>query len=74
MATNVIPAIVREEPEDRTTRIARDAKGDPIGVAVFLTSEEIKLLGVNTAAADAVELQIRDDEAHFLPISWKDDE
>jgi len=74
MATNVIPAIVRKEPEGRTARISRDAKGDPIGVAVFLTSEEIESLGVNTAAADAVELQIRDDEAHFLPISWKDDE
>lgn len=73
MATSITPAIVREEPEGRTARIARDGEGAPIGVAVFLTSEEIESLGVNTAAADAVELQIRDDEAHFLPISWKND-
>lgn len=74
MATSVTPAIVREEPEGRTARIACDGDGAPIGVALFFTSEEIESLGVNTQAADAVELQIRDDEAHLVPISWKTDE
>jgi hypothetical protein len=73
MPTEITPAIVREEPEGRTARIAHDSDGAPIGVALFFTPEEIESLGVNTDIADAVELQIRDDEAHFLPISWKRD-
>ena len=74
MATNIIPAVVREEPEGRTARIARDSNGAPIGVALFFTPEEIESLGVNTDIADAVELQVRDDEAQFIPISLKCDE
>jgi hypothetical protein len=74
VVTSIIPAIVREEPEGRTARIARDSDGEPIGVALFFTPEEIESLGVNTDIADAVELQMRDDEVQFLPISWKRDE
>lgn len=73
MATNIIPAVVREVPEGRTARIARDNDGAPIGVALFFTPEEIESLGVNTDIADAVELQIRDNEAHLIPISRKRD-
>lgn len=68
MAQNIVPAIVREEPEGRAARIARDSRGDPIGVALFFTSEELSDIGVNTVAADSVELHVEDGEIRLVPI------
>ena len=71
MAQNVAPALVREEPEARAGRIARDSNGDPIGVALFFTSEELSDIGVNTAAADSVELHVENGDVRLVPISLK---
>lgn len=71
MARNVTPAIVREKSEGRAARIARNSSGEPIGVALFFTSEELSDMGVNTSAADSIELQIEEGEIHLIPISLK---
>lgn len=69
MVRNDIPAIVCDDPEGRTARIARNSDGAPIGAALFFTPEELENLGVNLGAADAVELRVEDGQASFIPIS-----
>lgn len=69
MAQSIIPAIIREEPEGRTARIARDSTGDAIGAALFFTPEELSEIGVNTDTAESVELHIEDGEIQMIPIS-----
>lgn len=71
MIRNETPAIIREDPEGRAARIARDNDGGPIGVALFLTPTELADIGVNTDAADSVELQIEDGEVRLIPICRK---
>lgn len=68
MATNVIPAIICDDPEGRAARIARDGDGNPIGAALFFTPKELVDLGVNLGAANAVELRIEDGEVRIIPI------
>lgn len=74
MVGHEIPAIVRKEPEGRTAHIAKDEDGGTIGVALFFTPEELAAINAHTAAADAVELQIKDGEMNLVPICLKTDE
>ena len=68
MVRNEIPAVVCEDPKGRTAHIARDSDGLPIGVALFFTPEELEEVGINTAAADSVELRVEDGEVSLIPI------
>lgn len=72
MATNVIPAIICDDPEGRAARIARDGEGNPIGAALFFTPEELVDLGINLGAANAVELRVEDGDVQIIPISRKE--
>lgn len=44
----------------RRARISRDSEGEPIGVAVFITADELTDLGVDTAA-DAVTVAVENE-------------
>jgi hypothetical protein len=68
MVRNDIPAIVCEDPEGRAAHIARDRDGVPIGAALFFTPEDLADLGINTAAADSVELRVEDGQVRVIPI------
>lgn len=69
MVRNDVPAIVCEDPDGRTARITRDGEGEPIGAALFFTPSELGEIGVNTVAADLIELRIEDGEVRLVPIS-----
>ena len=68
---NEIPAIVKpKRPRGRESRIARNGDDRPLGVAVYLTAEELVEFGMDPEVADAVEVIIEDGEVSLVPISW----
>jgi len=68
---NDIPAIVQpKEPRGRESRIACNGDKNPLGVAVYLTAEELAEFGMNPEVADAVEVTVEDGEVSLTPISW----
>jgi len=68
---NDIPAIVQpKRPWGRESRIARNGDDRPLGVAVYLTAEELAEFGMDPEVADAVEVTIEDGEVSLVPISW----
>lgn len=68
---NDIPAIVKpKEPRGRESRIACNGDEKPLGVAVYLTAEELAKFGMNPEVADAVEVTVDDGEVSLIPISW----
>lgn len=71
MMRNDIPAIVRpKQPGGRESRIACTGDDTPLGVAVYLTAEELSEFGMDPEVADAVEVTIEDGEVSLIPISW----
>lgn len=68
---NDIPAIVRaKRPRRRESRIACNGDDKPLGVAVYLTAEELGEFGMDPEVADAVEVTVEDGEVSLIPISW----
>jgi len=68
---NDIPAIVQpKEPRGRESRIAYNGDDSPLGVAVYLTAEELAEFGMDPEVADAVEVTVEDGEVSLIPISW----
>ena len=67
MAKNQLPTIVYNEPEGREARIARDANGVAIGVALFFTPGELAAVGVDPARTDVVRLRFVDGEIDLAP-------
>ncbi|MFC6837233.1 hypothetical protein [Halomarina ordinaria] len=41
-------------PSRRTARMNRDAQGQPLGVAVFLTADDLLALGVSVESTDLI--------------------
>ncbi|SFR53428.1 hypothetical protein SAMN04487947_2031 [Halogeometricum rufum] len=67
MAENRVPNIIYNEPEGREARIARDANGVAIGVALFFTPGELAAVGVDPAKTDVVRLRFVDGEIDLIP-------
>jgi hypothetical protein len=68
---NDVPAIVRpKHPRGRESRIACEDEDTPLGVAVYLTAEELSEFGMDPEVADAVEVTVDDGEVSLIPISW----
>jgi hypothetical protein len=68
---NEIPAIVQpKQPRGRESRIACNSDDTPLGVAVYLTAEELSEFGMDPEVADAVELTVQDGEISLTTISW----
>lgn len=68
---NDIPAIVQpKRPRGRESRIACNGDDRPLGVAVYLTAEELAEFGMDPEVADAVEVTVEDGEISLIPISW----
>jgi len=44
---------------DREARMSRDSDGDPLGVMIYLRSEELRELGVSPDKADTVEYAVK---------------
>lgn len=44
----------------RKARISQDGNGEPIGVAVFITADELTDLGIDPEAAEIVNVSIED--------------
>lgn len=68
---NEIPAIVKpKHPRGRESKIACTGDNTPLGVAVYLTADELSEFGMNPKVADAVEVAVEDGEVSLVPISW----
>ena len=46
--------------EIRIARLSRTNKGDPIGIALFLTVDALRAIGIDTETADSVAIRIVD--------------
>lgn len=51
----------------RTARINTDQSGVPIGVAVWLNTEELAALGVDPDRTDAVDVRVADGDLELTP-------
>lgn len=50
-----------------SARVARDGDGDPLGVATFLSADDLRDMGVDVDDADAVDFYIdADGNPHFV--------
>lgn len=68
---NDIPAIVQpKQPRGRESRIACNGEDGPLGVAVYLTAEELAEFGMDPETADAVDVTVENGEISLIPISW----
>lgn len=53
----------------RRARLSRNTDGSPIGVALFVTAEELSMIGIDTATTEFVELRIADGELRISPVT-----
>jgi len=68
---NDISAIVHpERPREGVSRIARDGNNTPLGVAVYVSAEELSEFGMDPETADAVKLTVDNGEVSLVPICW----
>ena len=68
---NDIPAIIQpKHPRGRESQIACNGNDRPLGVAVYLTAEELAEFGMDPETADAVEVTVENGEISLIPISW----
>jgi len=72
--SNVVPTVVKvDEQLGRKARIARGHDGSPIGVAVFLTAEELTDLGIDPSSVDVVRIRVYGGDVHFVPVNSSDE-
>lgn len=58
MIRTYISTLVHERQTGRKARIARNQDGAPLGVALFVTPEELEDFGVNPSTANSVVLRV----------------
>ena len=73
MAQSQVSTIVYNEPAGREARIARDANGVAIGVALFFTPGELAAVGVDPARTDVVKLRFVNGEIDLSPAGARED-
>ena len=56
----------------RRARLSRNKDDSPIGVALFVTAEELVMIGIDTATTEFVELRIANSELRISPVSPED--
>lgn len=60
------------DPESRETRISRDPEGDPLGLAIFINTEELRALGIDPEATTHVRYAVDEDGLHAAPAPAED--
>ena len=56
----------------RRARLSRNKDDSPIGVALFVTAEELAMIGIDTVTTEFVELRIADGELRISPVTPED--
>ena len=56
----------------RRARLSRNKDDSPIGVALFVTAEELVMIGIDTATTEFVELRIANGELRISPVTPED--
>lgn len=63
---NVVPKIAPPKGQSvREARISQGVDGSPVGVALFLTADELCELGVDPTSADAVSMWVYDGNVYI---------
>lgn len=72
MAQSQVRTTGCDEPAGREARIARDADGAAIGVALFITPGELAVVGVDPTKTDVVRLRFVDGDIDLSPVGTRE--